>query len=78
MRALGGPCRVEIEGGWPEVNDGLIYTDRVQGRSGQTLLGFYCTKHATSDTAEGWRQSILSGAHSINGQTCRDPDTPIP
>lgn len=79
MPPLGGPCRVELPGGeWPDVNGGLTYTDRVQGSCAATLLQFYATKHASSAPVEHWRQAILGGRISINGQMVSDPQTPVP
>lgn len=76
--ALGGPCRVSLGKEWPDLNDGLTYTDRVQGACGMNLLQFYATKHASSATIEQWRESILAGQHSISGQLCTDPAAPVP
>ncbi|KAL4448556.1 hypothetical protein ABPG75_005775 [Micractinium tetrahymenae] len=79
MAPLGGPCRVEMPGGeWHDVNNGLTYTDRVQGACTATLLQFYATKHASSAPIEHWRDTILAGRISVNGQMVSDPQAPVP
>ena len=76
MQPLGGPCRVETA--WAEVNSGLVYTDRTQGRCNCTLLQYYASRHASSAGNAEWRSSILEGAVSVNGVVVRDPEASIP
>lgn len=50
MPPPGGPCRVEAV--WAVVNDGINYTELVQGACPLSLLQWYTTKHGASGTEE--------------------------
>lgn len=78
MARLGGPLRVERQAGWPEVNEGITYTERVQGVWAGTLLDWYCSKYAASASREQWKASIEAGTCAVNGQAVCNPDAAVP
>ncbi|XP_074360285.1 RNA pseudouridine synthase 5-like [Apium graveolens] len=66
MRTIGEP--------WPELNDGLFYSDRVRpSDSGLTLVDFYSTKYKSSAPLQGWLQRIENGQITVDGTIVTDP-----
>ncbi|CAK9152240.1 unnamed protein product [Ilex paraguariensis] len=63
---------------WPELNDGLNYTDSVRpSDSGSTLIEFYSIKHKSSAPLQGWLQRIENGQITVDGRVVTDPNTII-
>ncbi|KAJ7975089.1 Pseudouridine synthase [Quillaja saponaria] len=61
---------------WPDLNDGLSYTDVVRlSESKLTLIGFYTSKYKSSAPLQGWLQRIRNGQITIDGRVVTDPDT---
>ncbi|EXB80105.1 RNA pseudourine synthase 5 [Morus notabilis] len=61
---------------WPELNDGLFYSDVVRtSDSESTLIQFYSRKYKNSAPLQGWLQRIRNGQITVNGRVVRDPDT---
>lgn len=75
---MAGTC-VALES-WPELNDGMVYTDHVKGRSAAScsLLQIYAARHAHSGSVGNWRQRIAAGQVRVNGAVCQDPEAPVP
>ncbi|KAF8403045.1 hypothetical protein HHK36_011139 [Tetracentron sinense] len=47
---------------WPDLNDGLTYSDLVESsKTASTLVEFYSTKHKNSAPLQGWLQRIRNG-----------------
>ncbi|XP_077239499.1 pseudouridine synthase family protein isoform X2 [Tasmannia lanceolata] len=63
---------------WPDLNDGLTYSDLVHStNTGWTLIRFYASKYNNSAPLEGWIQRIRNGQITIDGQVVTDPDTAL-
>ncbi|KAJ0978221.1 hypothetical protein J5N97_013695 [Dioscorea zingiberensis] len=61
---------------WPELNEGLSYTDVVPSiHPAPTLIGFYSTEYKNSAPFQGWLQRIRNGQITIDGRAVMDPDT---
>ncbi|XP_044461751.1 RNA pseudouridine synthase 5 isoform X2 [Mangifera indica] len=61
---------------WPDLNDGLFYSDVVSASDSRlTLIEFYSTKHKNSAPLQGWLQRIQNGQITIDGKAVKDPDT---
>lgn len=66
MRTIGEP--------WPELNDGIFYSDRVRpSDSGLTLIEYYSTKYKSSAPLQGWLQRIENGQITVDGTIVTDP-----
>jgi hypothetical protein len=66
-----------VETEWLAVNNGVVYTDRVQGDFPGSLLQYYSSKHASSASADEWRSCIREGAVSVNGEVVDDPEATL-
>lgn len=61
-------------GGWPELNEGAEFEDRVaKASAGQALIDFYAARHPHSGSRAGWLKRILAGQVSVHGLVCTDP-----
>lgn len=60
---------------WPELNDGLDYSDLVRSAdSGKTLIGFYSSRYPNSAPPRGWLRRIRNGQVAVDGEAATDPD----
>ncbi|KAJ4848588.1 hypothetical protein Tsubulata_020254 [Turnera subulata] len=63
---------------WPDLNDGLLYTDVVSPRDSElTLIQFYSREYKNSAPLQGWLQRIQSGQITIDGTVVTQPDTVV-
>ncbi|KAH1055386.1 hypothetical protein J1N35_033451 [Gossypium stocksii] len=61
---------------WPELNDGLFYSDVVPHSDSElTLIDFYSRKYKNSAPLQGWLQRIKNGQISVDGRVVKDPNT---
>lgn len=61
---------------WPEINDGLSYTDVIRAKqSARTLIDFYSSEYKSSAPLQGWLQRIRNGQIAIDGRIVTDPET---
>ncbi|XP_072997539.1 RNA pseudouridine synthase 5 isoform X5 [Typha latifolia] len=61
---------------WPDLNEGLSYTDIVRRTNADlTLIGFYSSSYKNSAPLEGWLHRIRNGQITVEGQVVRDPNT---
>ncbi|KAJ6317519.1 hypothetical protein OIU76_013124 [Salix suchowensis] len=60
---------------WPDLNDGLFYSDAVSttSDSGLTLIHFYSSKYKNSAPLQGWLQRIHNGQITIDGEVVKEP-----
>ncbi|KAJ3682818.1 hypothetical protein LUZ60_013045 [Juncus effusus] len=60
---------------WPELNDGLSYTDTVKcDNSAPTLIEFYSSSYKNSAPLEGWIHRIKNGQITVDGEVIKDPN----
>ncbi|KAK9127278.1 hypothetical protein Syun_016075 [Stephania yunnanensis] len=60
---------------WPDLNNGLTYTDTISpSKSGSSLIDFYTKTHKTSAPLQGWLHRIHNGQITIDSQIVTDPD----
>ncbi|XP_022747368.1 RNA pseudouridine synthase 5 isoform X1 [Durio zibethinus] len=60
---------------WPELNDGLHYTDVVPPSGSElTLIEFYSSMYKNSAPLQGWLQRIQNGQISVDGRVVQDPN----
>ncbi|OVA10176.1 Pseudouridine synthase [Macleaya cordata] len=70
------PTLVTFGVAWPDLNDGLIYTDVVEpSNNASTLIDLYSTKHKNSAPIQGWLQRIRNGQIRIDGQVETNPNS---
>ncbi|GKV34112.1 hypothetical protein SLEP1_g42528 [Rubroshorea leprosula] len=64
---------------WPDLNDGICYTDVVPATvpAELTLIEFYSRKYKNSAPLQGWLQRIQNGQIKVGGRVLKDPDTII-
>ncbi|XP_040972015.1 RNA pseudouridine synthase 5 isoform X2 [Gossypium hirsutum] len=61
---------------WPELNEGLFYSDVVPHSDSElTLIDFYSRKYKNSAPLQGWLQRIQNGQISVDGRVVKDPNT---
>ncbi|WOL16274.1 RNA pseudouridine synthase 5 [Canna indica] len=59
---------------WPDLNEGLLYTDVVRsGGHETTLIEFYSSKYKNSAPLQGWLQRIRNGQITVDGEVVTDP-----
>ncbi|KAL6644872.1 hypothetical protein ACP70R_016480 [Stipagrostis hirtigluma subsp. patula] len=62
---------------WPELNEGLSYTDTFRcadADSATTLIEFYSANYKSSAPLAGWIKRIHNGQITVDGEVVRDPD----
>ncbi|XP_020108671.1 RNA pseudouridine synthase 5 isoform X1 [Ananas comosus] len=61
---------------WPELNEGLSYTDVIRcAHACPSLIDFYSSNYMSSAPREGWIQRIRNGQITIDGVVVRDPSS---
>ncbi|KAF6150464.1 hypothetical protein GIB67_030265 [Kingdonia uniflora] len=61
---------------WPDLNDGLTYTDTIKPNiTGSSLIDFYSSKHSSSAPLQGWLFRIQNKQITIDGGIVTDPET---
>ncbi|KAL6902145.1 hypothetical protein ACP4OV_005021 [Aristida adscensionis] len=62
---------------WPELNEGLSYTDTFRcadAGAATTLIGFYSANYKSSAPLPGWIKRIRNGQITVDGEVVTDPD----
>ncbi|KAF2295851.1 hypothetical protein GH714_034547 [Hevea brasiliensis] len=61
---------------WPDLNDGLYYSDAVSSSDSElTLIEFYSGKYKNSAPLQGWLQRIHNGQITIDGVVVKEHNT---
>ncbi|URD84071.1 RNA pseudouridylate synthase [Musa troglodytarum] len=59
---------------WPDLNEGLLYTDVFRSTdNATTLIGFYSSKYKNSAPLQGWLQRIRNRQITVDGVVVADP-----
>ncbi|XP_065031374.1 RNA pseudouridine synthase 5-like [Musa acuminata AAA Group] len=59
---------------WPDLNEGLLYTDLVRSTgNATTLIEFYSSKYKNSAPLQGWLQRIRNRQITVDGGVVTDP-----
>nr|XP_009384912.1 PREDICTED: RNA pseudouridine synthase 5 [Musa acuminata subsp. malaccensis] len=59
---------------WPDLNEGLLYTDLVRSTgNATTLIEFYSSKYKNSAPLQGWLQRIRNRQITVDGGLVTDP-----